>query len=61
MRVPRGVAKSDEEKWTKDTALGTPHEDVCQEDRSVTHLTRKGPDDRYELNRLRTVMDVKPG
>jgi len=22
MRVPRGVAKSDEEKWTKDRALG---------------------------------------
>jgi len=31
----------DEEEWTKDRALGTPQEDVCQEDRSVTHLTRK--------------------
>ena len=31
----------DEEQWTKDRALGTPQEDVCQEDRSVTHLTRR--------------------
>ena len=35
-------------------SLGTPQEDVCQEDRSVTHLTRKGRDDRYDLNQLRT-------
>ena len=33
---------------------GTPQEDVCQEDRSVTHLTRKGRDKRYDLNQLRT-------
>jgi len=33
---------------------GTPQEDVCQEDRSVIHLTRKGRDDRYDLNQLRT-------
>ena len=33
---------------------GTPQEDVCQEDKSVTHLTRKGRDDRYNLNQLRT-------
>ena len=44
----------DEEQWTKDRALGTPQEDVCQEDRSVTHLTRKGRDARYDLNQLRT-------
>ena len=37
----------DKEEWTKDRALGTPQEDVCQEDRSVTHLTRKGRDERY--------------
>ena len=43
----------DEEEWTKDRALGTPQEDVCQEDRSVTHLTRKGRDERYDLNQLR--------
>jgi len=43
-----------EEQWTKDTALGTPQEDVCQEDRSVTHVTRKQRDDRYDLNQLRT-------
>ena len=33
---------------------GTPQEDVCQEERSVTHLTRKERDDRYDLNQLRT-------
>jgi len=33
---------------------GTPQEDVCQEYRSVTHLTRKQRDDRYYLNQLRT-------
>jgi len=44
----------DEEQWTKYRALGTPQEDVCQEDRSVTHLTRNGRDDRYDLILLRT-------
>jgi len=44
----------DEEQWTKDKALGTPQENVCQEDRSVTHLTRKEQDDRYDLNQLKT-------
>jgi len=45
----------DEEEWTKDRALGeTPQEDVCQEDTSVTHLTRLGQDERYDLNHLRT-------
>ena len=33
---------------------GTPQEDVYQEDRSVSHLTRKQRDDRYDLNQLRT-------
>ena len=33
--------------------MGTPHEDVCHKDRSVTHLTRKGRDERYDLNQLR--------
>ena len=33
---------------------GTPQEDVCQEYRSVSHLTRKQGDDRHDLNQLRT-------
>jgi len=33
---------------------GTPQEDVYQKDRSVSHLTRKQRDDRYDLNQLRT-------
>ena len=32
----------------------TRQEDVCQEDKSVTHLTRKGLDDICDLNQLRT-------
>ena len=44
----------DEEEWTKDRALGTPQEEVCQEDRSVSHFIRKQRYDRYDLNQLRT-------
>ena len=33
---------------------GTPQEEVCQEDRSVSHFTRKQRDDTYDLNQLRT-------
>ena len=33
---------------------GTPQEEVYQEDRSVSHFTRKQRDDRYDLNQLRT-------
>jgi len=33
---------------------GTPQEDVYQEDKSVSHLTRKQRDDRYDLKQLRT-------
>ena len=33
---------------------GTPQEEVCQEDRSVSHFTGKQRDDRYDLNQLRT-------
>jgi len=32
----------------------TLQEDVYQEDRSVSHLTQKQRDDRYDLNQLRT-------
>ena len=32
---------------------GTPQEEVCQEDRSVSHFTRKQRDDRYDLNQLK--------
>ena len=34
--------------------LGTPQKDVYQEDRSVSHLTRKQRDVRYDLNQLKT-------
>jgi len=44
----------DEEHRTKDRAMGIPQEDVHQEDRSVSHLTRKQRDERCDLNQLRT-------
>ena len=34
--------------------MGTPQEEVCQEDRSVSHFTRKQRGDRKDLNQLRT-------
>ena len=33
---------------------GTPQEDVYQEDKLVSHLSRKQRDDRYDLKQLRT-------
>ena len=51
----RGVhGVHDEEQWTKDRALGTPQEEVCQEDRSLSRFVQKQRDDRYELIQLRT-------
>ena len=44
----RGAERSgvhDEEQWTKDRALGTPQEEMCQEDRSVSHFPRKQRDE----------------
>ena len=34
--------------------MGTPQEEMCQEDRSVSHFTRKQRIDRYDLNQLTT-------
>jgi len=52
--VLRGVVYMTKSSEPRTQPWETPQEDVCQEDRSVTHLTRKGPDDRYDLNQLRT-------
>ena len=54
MRVLRGVVYMTKSSGPRTEPWGTPQEDVYQEDRSVTHLTRKGGDDRYDLNQLRT-------
>ena len=50
----RGVVYMTKSSGPRTEPRGTPQEDVCQEDRSDTHLTRKGRDDRYDLNQLRT-------
>ena len=54
MRVLRGVVYMTKSSGPRTEPWGTPQEDVCQEDRSVPHLTRKGQDDRCDLNQLRT-------
>ena len=50
----RGVVYMTKRSGPRTEPWGTLQKDVCQEDRSVTHLTRKGRDERYDLNQLRT-------
>jgi len=52
---PERSGVHDEEEWAKDRALWTPQEDVCQEDRSVTHLTQKGRDESISIRTDRVV------
>ena len=47
MRILREVVYMTKRSGPKTEAWGTPQEDVYQEDRSVSHLTRKQRDDRY--------------
>ena len=54
MRVLRGVVYMTKSSGPRTDPWGTPQEDVCQEVRSVTHLTRKQRNVRYDLNQLRT-------
>jgi len=54
MRVLRGVVNMTKNSGPRTERWGTPQEDEYQEDRSVSHLTRKQRDDRYDLNQLRT-------
>jgi len=54
MRVLRGVVYMKKSSGPRTEPRGTPQEDVYQEDRSVSHFTRKQRDDRYDLNQLRT-------
>ena len=54
MRVLRGVVYMSKSSGPRTEPWGTPQEEVCQEDRSVSHFTRKQRDDRYDLNQLRT-------
>ena len=54
MRVLRGVVYMTKSSGPRTEPWRTPQEDEYQEDRSVSHLTRKQRDDRYDLNQLRT-------
>ena len=60
MRVLTGVVYMTKSSGPRTEPWGTPQEDVYQEDRSVSHLTRKQRDDRYEPGENRA-MDTKPG
>jgi len=54
MRVLREMVYITKSSGPRTEPWGTLQEDVYQEDRSVSHLTRKQRDDRYDLNQLRT-------
>ena len=54
MRVLRGVVYMTKSSGPRTEPWGTPQEDVYQEDRSVSHFTRKQRDDRYDVNQQRT-------
>ena len=58
MRVLRGVVNMTKSSGPRTEPWGTPQEEMCQEDRSVSHLTRKQRDDRYDLNELRTELRI---
>ena len=53
MRVLRRVVYMTKSSGPRTEPWRTPQEDVYQEDRSVSHLTWKQQDDRYDLNQLR--------
>jgi len=50
----RGVVYMTKSSGPRTELWVTPWEEVCQENRSVSHFTRKQRDDRYGLNQLRT-------
>ena len=54
MRVLRGVVYMTKSSGPRTEPWATPQEEVCQEDRSVSHFTRKQRNDRYDLNQRRT-------
>ena len=54
MRVLRRVLYMTKSSGPRTEPWGTPQEDEYQEDGSVSHLTWKQQDDRYDFNQLRT-------
>jgi len=61
MRVLRGVVYMTKSSGPRTEPWGTLQEDVFQEDRSVSHLTWKQRDDRYDEPAENRAMDTKPG
>ena len=61
MRVLRGVVYMTKSSGPRTEPWGTLQEDVYQEDRSVSHLTWKQRDDRYDKPAENRAMDTKPG
>ena len=59
MRVLRGVVYMTKSSGPRTEPWGTPQKEVCHQDRSVSHFTRKQRDDRYDLNQLRTELWIR--
>jgi len=52
MRVLRGVVYKTKSSGPRTEPWGTSPEEMYQKDRSVSQLTQKQRDDRYDLNQL---------
>jgi len=61
MRVLRGVVYMTKSSGPRSEPWGTPQEEVCQEDRSVSHFTRKQRDDRYDFSVTNTMGELWAG
>ena len=59
MRVLRGVVYMTKSSGPRTEPWGTTQEEVCQEDSSVSHFTRKQRDDRYDLPNVHVYRHIK--